>query len=1009
MLTATRAPVVAYGPYAEKIRARTPELLEPLPAFVAPQRRAHQVRALDAITKTIRHGGRAQIHWACGTGKTLVSRWLAEDLEVRTALVLVPSLALVAQALAEWQTASDWPFQAIVVCSDRSTGDAWRVDPGWWTQHGVRVTTDAAVVSGFMSGRSSLPRIVFSTYHSAPVVAEAINRARGEFDLMVCDEAHRLAGSADERFRIALDDGELPSRRRLFTTATPVFANGRPGSAALSMSDTSVFGPVVDRLDFAEAIEAGLLVDYQVLVLDATGDIGDLDAGTAVPAVLAAASREGLTRVISFHSRVARARRFAGDVDGLQLPDGRTVSAQAIAGADPTAVRRAALARLGEGSPKALTLVSNARCLTEGVNVPAVDGVVFADPKTSDTDIVQAIGRALRPAPGKTRGLIILPVVVPPGADNDELFAGPFAAVWGVLRTLRSLDPRMAAALESARNWRGDVPKPTGGYHQAVLRFDVTGMDLGSLVARVLDDTGPDDAFVDMLDQLRDWIGVHGHSALPWAATSAGRPLGRWVGTQRRAYAVDALPPDRVHQLESLPGWAWTLDGAWWSADRAAVARFAVDHLGLDLNNPDVAGARFTHRTAQSQKSGLTVGRWCAQQRRAARDGDLSGWQIDECETIRGWSWDAGVPVRDLKMVDALAEWVDRHGDANVPHAAVWGVAPLGSFITAVRRRAITGRLQLPLAEDIAAVTPNPPSDGALEWRPAETRWELHLLALAQFAARTGGCQIPEHGTEELNGFTYSLYAWATRQRHLHRHGNLDPDRAEMLERVPGWQWERIREARVIVGIGARQHGTRAGYAAGCLCELCTAANTAAEAERQRRRANGEATTDLIDATAARGHLRVIEGQVGRRARTAMQQVVGVNKKTIDEIINGDRKRVHPEVDAALRALTAAILFEHIEANPSTRDDLPAAPTMALIDDLLSRGWPKAWISRELNGGPALQIGRTPSGPVRRETADAIAALHAAIGERRPPQRQHRTSLPRLADILVNEHGLVAV
>ncbi len=135
-----------------------------------------------------------------------------------------------------------------------------------------------------------------------------------------------------------------------------------------------------------------------------------------------------------------------------------------------------------------------------------------------------------------------------------------------------------------------------------------------------------------------------------------------------------------------------------------------------------------------------------------------------------------------------------------------------------------------------------------------------------------------------------------------------------------------------------------------------------------------------------------------------MQQITGLNKKTIDEVINGDRARIQPEVDAALRGLSVEALRAHIAAHPSSRDLLPAAPTLALVDSLVRRGFPKSWISRELGGdGRALQIGKTGGATVRRETAEAVAALHAAVGQRVAPPRQRRASLPTLAELLANE------
>jgi predicted helicase len=346
----------------------TQTLERPADTATWPVRRPHQDRAIGKLTTALRVGGRAQLHWACGTGKTLVGRWLSDDLDAALTVVFMPSIALVAQTLAEWQTGSPVPFTAIVVCSDRTTGDAWAIDPGWWTQHGVTVTTDPKRVAGFLRGESEHRRVVFATYHSAPVIADAARQAHADFDLMFCDEAHRLAGASDERFQVVLHDREIPARRRVFATATPVFAKSRRPEF-LSMSNVDLFGPVADRLDFADAIATGLLVDYQVLVLDVAGNAEDLDAGASVSAVIAAARNE-ISRVITFHSRVASARQFAGEIDGLRLPDGRTVRARAVAGADPIADRRAVLAQLAAGGRKTLSLVSNARCLTEGIDVP---------------------------------------------------------------------------------------------------------------------------------------------------------------------------------------------------------------------------------------------------------------------------------------------------------------------------------------------------------------------------------------------------------------------------------------------------------------------------------------------------------------------------------------------------------------------------------------------------------------------------------------------------------------
>jgi hypothetical protein len=698
---------------------------------------------------------------------------------------------------------------------------------------------------------------------------------------------------------------------------------------------------------------------------------------------------------------VSRARRFAAAVDGLRLPDGRVIRAGSVAGVDPTAARQRTLAELAAGDTETLSLVSNARCLSEGVNVPAVDGVMFGDPKESPTDIAQAIGRALRPAAGKTQALIILPVTLP-GSDGNALFAGSYAGVWSVLRTLRQLDPRMAVELDRLAKVRNpDLPPREGPQDRLpLLHFDLGGTDPADVFGQFLDidDERQDERWDTSLEVFRAWAAKHGHTAASVDAQQGEFWVGRWAAAQRKAYLAGALSPYQVARLEGVPGWEWTLDRAWWNLDHATV--LAAAGRGLHLDNVEMSMTWLRHRAPNGRsKNACTVGRWCARQRRLYRNGDLDENSAKMCEKIPGWTWDADVPERDLRMVDALAEWVEAYRDANVPEDGMWGNLPLGKFVTALRRRSVMGRLSLPLLDDVAVVTPTRWENGALRWHPMETRWDLHLLALEQFRQRTGGLDIPEHWKENFHGWEAQLYAWATRQRHQQRSGELDPARKARLDQVPGWQWERTRKSRVRVGIGSRQHGTRMGYAAGCTCEDCTAANTAYEAQRQAQRAAGLSSTDLVDAAGVRGHLRILDGQVGWRARIAMMTIAGVNKKTVDNVINGAVKRVTPEVFDALKALDADQLRQWIAANPTTVDPVPVEQVLPLIEAMVRRRWSRSWIAREIGMGAGnfSKIGKVPT--VHYKTAQAIRALHEALGDRVAPTTW-RASAPPLAELL---------
>ena len=274
---------------------------------------------------------------------------------------------------------------------------------------------------------------MFATYQSSPQIAAAYHGRTPQFDLAIADEAHRCAGRTSSEFATILDAGKIRSRRRLFMTATPRFYTPRLRREAglldvevASMDDESVFGPVLHRLTFGEAIERDLLSDYQVVVVGvdnetyrAWAERGEFvtpdgekvtDARTLAGQIaLAKAMRKyNLRRVISFHSRVNAARKFSDDMPYVsawmpaRVRPRRAIWSEHVSGAMSSGHRDRVLLRFRDFAPDEIGLLSNARCLGEGVDVPSLDGVAFIDPRRSTIDIIQAVGRAIRKAPGKT-------------------------------------------------------------------------------------------------------------------------------------------------------------------------------------------------------------------------------------------------------------------------------------------------------------------------------------------------------------------------------------------------------------------------------------------------------------------------------------------------------------------------------------------------------------------------------------------------------------------------------
>jgi superfamily II DNA or RNA helicase len=393
----------------------------------------------------------------CGTGKTLVGLWTAEGLGPRT-LLAEPSLALVAQNFREWRanfkgTAPD----VLVVCSDetvvRLNSDDVVVRP---EDLQARVTSSPEEIAAFLRG-SSRRKLLVTTLHSTPLVEQAMaRRGVAAFDCAVIDEAHRTATREESAFATVLDADRIRSRGRLFLTATAkVIREGAGGrEEVFSMNDEKSYGPRAHVLGFRTAVERGLLTDYQVVVplireSDLPGvvrEIADPDVRATRAAevcFLQAARDHKLTKVVTYHNSVARARRLAGEFEGVARALGfdREVWARAVDGTMAASTREGLLSVLRESPREVLTVLSNCRCLVEGVDVPALDGLVFFDPRGGEIDAVQAVCRVMRRAPGKTVGTIVLPVVVPDTVDVDAaLSASSFRKVWQVVRALRSFD-----------------------------------------------------------------------------------------------------------------------------------------------------------------------------------------------------------------------------------------------------------------------------------------------------------------------------------------------------------------------------------------------------------------------------------------------------------------------------------------------------------------------------------------------------------------------------------------
>lgn len=463
---------------------------------------SHQATAIDAVVNGFQDHDRGQLIMACGTGKTLTALWIAERMQSSLTLVLVPSLSLVQQNLAEWGRHAAKDFDTLVVCSDESVVQS-KADSAIQSAAdlGVKVTTKPEEIRKFLAQRRKRSAVVFATYQSSNRIAAAQAGKVKPFDLVICDEAHRLAGHIESLFATVLNGKKIKARKRLFMTATPrYFKEHLKRRAAeqefelVSMDDAHVFGPEFHVLTFHEAISAKppLLTDYQVVVIGVTdreakawaeearlvrtveGLSTDARMLAAQIGLAKAMKKYDLRKIITFHSSVAKAARFVDATQRDSLPGvipHLTRSAKPsgklwtkhISGHTPAGQRATLLKGLGNLSDDTRGILSNCACLGEGVDVPVLDGVAFIDPKRSMVDIIQAVGRVIRKAAGKQIGTIVIPVFIDETEDADHILSqSAFEPVWQVLKALRAHDRRLADELDQLRLSLRRRPKSGG-------------------------------------------------------------------------------------------------------------------------------------------------------------------------------------------------------------------------------------------------------------------------------------------------------------------------------------------------------------------------------------------------------------------------------------------------------------------------------------------------------------------------------------------------------------------
>ena len=442
------------------------------------QPRPHQKKALkESKNYFIKEDhSRGKLIFPCGAGKSLTGFWMTQELKSKSTIIAVPSLSLVKQTLEVYLreiVAKNKRIKWLCICSDEGIGK--NDDVAIFTENlGVPCQTDPSYIEEWLKDNIDEEKIIFTTYQSGRIIAEISKKLNFKFDVGIFDEAHKTVGSNKKLFSHLLFEENISIEKRIFMTATERFYAGSKDDI-ISMDDEDIYGETFTQMSFKEAIEIGLLTDYKVITIDIKkSEIAEFirdnnlvqlndkwkkeTEARSLASMLAlrkAMKRFSIKNAVSFHSSIEKAVRNKE----LQKHITETynydpIDTYTVSGKQSTS-RRNDIVQEFASSDKAL--ITNARCLTEGVDVPNIDCIVFADPRKSRVDIVQALGRALRKKEGKDWGYVILPVVY--DEETQEIDNDSFNEILSIVRGLASNDERIVEYFKGKNQKEGNKKK----------------------------------------------------------------------------------------------------------------------------------------------------------------------------------------------------------------------------------------------------------------------------------------------------------------------------------------------------------------------------------------------------------------------------------------------------------------------------------------------------------------------------------------------------------------------
>ncbi|TXJ02084.1 MAG: hypothetical protein E6Q32_03240 [Neisseriales bacterium] len=760
--------------------------------------RDYQLDIINAAIEHFKQNQRGKLIVPCGAGKTLSSIWIAQAIKAKEILICVPSLSLLRQFKNVWTDLSVNNKNYLCVCSEKDIDkhhDDLIMNLDELELQTSRVTNSPGHIIDFLKQDNNSERVIFSTYQSLSIISDALETYSHKFDLIISDEAHRTVNIATEGYFTLIHDNTLiPSKNRLYMTATPkVFANSYKlqldTQEIYDMNNESIFGKEFYHMSFAEAIERNILVNYKLIIVGITDKniqqmifknnlIADEVSAEELAnnyALQKAMHDYKANHALSFHNTIKDAKKFA-ERHKILFPK---TDSDYVSGKDSSKIRKQKLINFENQD---IAILSNARCLSEGVDVPDIDLVQFCCPKRSIIDITQSIGRALRQPSNansaKKEGYIIVPLFYSETDNLDDLIIrSGYSEVINVIKALSLQDEPLSAffhdsLLNSQNNELNDDDYQA---YSSFIIFDNFDAKLQkSLIVKIFHDSL--DSWDQKYNELKRYLEKHN-----WIFPHPKTKLGTWCNNQKYSRKIGRLLPEREKKLEQLGiKWASTLPRDLLNEQKWDT-QFNMLNDFIKTHNRYPKKPIFAHRNNKTHETLLA--KWLGIQRIKFSRKLLSQERINKLNTIN-FIWSDTDHNWEYKYQE-LVQYISCN---NMIPQKEKGANPLYKWCNWQRLMYKAGKLNQDKVAKLTALGIN--LEMKKSYIPSDESFELNYELVLAYVNTHG--TIPGKRTD--SGEYRKLGNWICAQRNKYKKNKLSPDQIYKMEQLPDFVWDTIEE-----------------------------------------------------------------------------------------------------------------------------------------------------------------------------------------------------------------------